>query len=74
MVDLASLMQQKRRHDASQRLQDAYLLMSVNNRAIDDTEYKRYIQDLQRTMGVKQEAKFNRDKFEELRAFTNYGK
>lgn len=70
MVDLAELMRQKRKHNAIERLEEAYMLLATNNRAIEDAESKKYMQNISRATGAKQETKFNRQKFEELRAFT----
>jgi thioesterase domain-containing protein len=73
MVDLAELMKQKRKHDAMRRMEDVQMILATNNRAIEDADSKKYMQTLTRTVGIKQEAKFSREKFEELRAFTNMG-
>ncbi|WP_427036648.1 hypothetical protein [Cytobacillus pseudoceanisediminis] len=70
MVDLAELMKQKRRYNALERMEDAYMVLATNNRGLDDAESKKYMQNISRATGVKQETKFNRQKFEELRAFT----
>lgn len=63
-------MRQKRKHNAIERIEEAYMLLATNNRGLDDAESKKYMQNIGRATGVKQETKFNRQKFEELRAFT----
>ncbi len=70
MVDLAELMKQKRKYNAVERLEDVQMILATNNRGLDEAESKKYMQTIGRATGVKQETKFNRQKFEELRAFT----
>lgn len=70
MVDLAELMKQKRRYNAVERLEDVQMILATNNRGMEEAESKKYMQNISRATGVKQETKFNRQKFEELRAFT----
>lgn len=70
MVDLAELMRQKRKHNAIAQFEEAYLLLATNNRGLEEADAKKYMQNISRATGVKQEAKFNRQKMEELRAFT----
>jgi hypothetical protein len=70
MVDLAELMRQKRKHNALAQLEEVNLLLATNNRGLEESDAKRYMQNISRATGVKQETKFNRQKMEELRAFT----
>jgi hypothetical protein len=71
MVDLPALLKAKRKHDALNRLNDATMRIATGNRAMDEAEYKKYINGLNKEIGVKQSNKFDRAKFEELRAMTN---
>jgi hypothetical protein len=40
---------------------------------MDDAEYKKFISGLNKEVGIKAENKFDRDKFEQLRAMTEMG-
>jgi hypothetical protein len=70
MVDLANLLEAKRKLSASGRLNEVLLALATNNRGMDDAEYKKFIGGLNKELGIKPENKFNRDKFEQLRAMT----
>lgn len=73
MVDLAELMKQKRKHNAIHRLEDAFLLLSTNNRAMEEAEAKKYMRQMTEAVGIKKSEKFDRSAMEQLRAFTNMG-
>ena len=73
MVDLPALLDAKRKHDAVNRLSDILTLLSANNRGMEDAEYKKFIADLNKEIGIKTASKFDRSKFEELRAMTDFG-
>ena len=73
MVDLPVLLKAKRKHDAFNRLNDIFMLTATNNRSMEEAEYKKYVAGLNKEIGVKQSNKFDRSKFEELRAMTNMG-
>jgi hypothetical protein len=49
------------------------MIIATNNRAIEEADYKSYISGLNKSLGIKAEQKFDRDKFEELRALTSMG-
>jgi hypothetical protein len=74
MVDLAKLLEAKRKHNAAGRLSDVITTIATNNRGMDDAEYKQFISGLNKELGIKPETKFNRDKFEQLRAMTGVNK
>lgn len=74
MVDLSKLLEAKRKQSASYRLNDVLLTIATNNRGMDDAEYKKFISGLNKELGIKPENKFNRDKFEQLRAMTGVSK
>jgi hypothetical protein len=74
MVDLSKLLEAKRKQSASSRLNDVLLTIATNNRGMDDAEYKKFIGGLNKDIGIKPENKFNRDKFEQLRAMTGVSK
>jgi hypothetical protein len=73
MVDLVRTLEAKRKHDAAGRLNDVLMILATNNRGMDDAEYKKFIGGLNKELGIKAENKFNRDKFEQLRAMTEMG-
>jgi hypothetical protein len=73
MVDLANLLEAKRKHSAYARLNEVFMTLATNNRGMEDAEYKKFISGLNKEVGVKAETKFNRDKFEQLRAMTEMG-
>jgi hypothetical protein len=49
------------------------LMIAANNRAMNDEHYGKLTGELMRNAGVKQQAGFDRDAFEKLRAITNSG-
>jgi hypothetical protein len=71
MVDLPALLKAKRKHNAFNRLNDVFMLTVTNNRSMEEAEYKKYVAGLNKEIGLKQSNKFDRAKFEELRAMTN---
>jgi hypothetical protein len=73
MVDLPALLKAKRKRDAIDRLNDLTTLLATANRGMEDAEYKKFIAGLNTEIGVKQANKFDRAKFEELRAMTASG-
>ncbi|MFZ7945659.1 hypothetical protein [Neobacillus sp. 19] len=73
MVDLPALLDTKRKHDALNRLNEVSTLIATGNRAMDDAEYKKFIDVLSKETGVKAPEKFDRAKFEQLRAMANMG-
>jgi hypothetical protein len=74
MVDLVKILKAKRKHDAFGRLNDVFMTIATNNRGMDDAEYKKFMSGLNKELGIKPETKFNRDKFEQLRAMTGVSK
>jgi len=73
MVDILAFLEQKRKLDAVNRLQTVQALLATNNRAMENVDVKAFMRDLTRAIGVKEEEKFSRAKFEELRRFTEMG-
>lgn len=69
MVDLTELLKAKRKHDALHRLADVHMFIATSGRSIEEADYKTYIRGLSDSVGVKQDEKFSREKFEELRMF-----
>jgi len=73
MVDLPALLKAKRKQDALDRMNDVLTLLATGNKSMDEAEYKKFIAGLNKELGVKQPNKFDRSKFEELRAMTGLG-
>lgn len=73
MIDLPKVVAEKRKQDAARLLQDVHLRLVTNNRSLDETEYKAFIRETTKAVGVKQAEKFDRNKFEQLRSLTNSG-
>lgn len=73
MVDLQKLLESKRKQDALQQLNSVFMSIATNERTMDDVEYKKLINGLNKTIGIKTADKFDREKFEQLRAMTNIG-
>jgi len=73
MVDIPKIVEAVRKRDIANRLADIYMIIATNNRAIEEADYKTYISGLNKSLGIKAEQKFDRDKFEELRALTSMG-
>jgi hypothetical protein len=69
MIDLPELLRAKRKHDAVDRLNRVVAMITTNNRGVDDAEFKKFMLDLNKATGIKENEKFNREKFEELRNF-----
>jgi CRISPR/Cas system type I-B associated protein Csh2 (Cas7 group RAMP superfamily) len=72
-VDIPKIIEAARKRDIANRLADIYMRIATNNRSIEEADYKAYIGNLNKSLGIKTEQKFDRDKFEELRALTNMG-
>lgn len=70
MVDLVQIIETKRKIEAAEKLEHMRITLGTNNRGVEDAEYKALISDLTKRVGVKAETKFNRDKFEQLRAMS----
>jgi hypothetical protein len=49
------------------------MILATNNRGMEDADYKSYINGINKSLGVKADQKFDREKFEELRALTGMG-
>lgn len=68
MVDIARMGEIKRKQDALSKLE---LLNIINFKTLEDTERRDMVRRYMREAEIKpKEAKFDRDKFEELRALT----
>lgn len=70
MIDLVKVIESKRKIEAAEKLEQMRMMLSTNNRGVEDAEYKALISDLSKRVGVKAETKFNREKFEQLRALS----
>jgi uncharacterized protein YfkK (UPF0435 family) len=67
MLDLFDIIEEKRKQKALNQLE---LLQVINARYLDKQDYERYVRDLMRTAGIKEEEKFSREKMDALHAFT----
>lgn len=65
MIDLPELMEKKRRKDAIDRL---HKLLLYNASNMEQSEFKKFVTELMRQAGIKEETKFSREKIEQLRA------
>jgi 5-bromo-4-chloroindolyl phosphate hydrolysis protein len=68
MVDLAKVIESKRRLEAADKLEQVRIALSTNNRSLEEADYKALVSDLTKRVGFEPEQKFNRDKFDQLRA------
>ncbi|GAF22724.1 hypothetical protein JCM19047_2490 [Bacillus sp. JCM 19047] len=66
-VDLPEILATKRRLRAIDRLQTEQSFLSTNNRALGDEDSAEYRRNLMREAGVRTQASFDREKFEEAR-------
>ena len=73
MVDLPKIIESVRKRDIVKRLGDLQMILATNNRGMEEADYKSYITGLNKSLGIKAEQKFDRAKFEELRALTGMG-
>jgi uncharacterized NAD-dependent epimerase/dehydratase family protein len=70
MIDLPRLLERKAKLDAMNRLEDLRFNVATNNRGLDESEFKKYVNELTKRTGLKVNEKFDRNKFEQLRAMT----
>jgi hypothetical protein len=70
MIDLPRMLERKARIDAMKRLDDMRFNFASNNRSLEDAEFKKYMNELTKRTGLKVNEKFDRSKFEQLRAMT----
>jgi uncharacterized NAD-dependent epimerase/dehydratase family protein len=70
MTDLPRLLERKAKLDAMKRLDDFRFNIATNNRGLDEAEFKQYTNELTKRTGLKVNEKFDRSKFEQLRAMT----
>ncbi|WP_239423060.1 hypothetical protein [Bacillus amyloliquefaciens] len=68
MVDIPKFVRAKTRQGAVRRIEDIRVLLATNSRASEDDEYKQFMNALIRAAGLRPEVKFDREKFEQLRA------
>jgi hypothetical protein len=68
MVDLAKVIESKRKLEAADKLEQVRIALSTNNRSLEESDYKALVADLTKRVGFEPEQKFNRDKFDQLRA------
>lgn len=73
MVDLPAIIESKRKSVAVNRFLDIYALLATNNRALEDAHSKAFIEGISKEMGVRESERFDRGKFDELRALTQMG-
>ena len=68
MVDLAKVIESKRKLEAAEKLEQVRIVLGTNNRGLEEADYKALLNDLTKRVGIKPEQGFNRDKFDQLRA------
>ncbi|MCP6683005.1 hypothetical protein [Bacillus nakamurai] len=68
MVDIPKFVRTKTKQGAVRRIEDIRIMLATNNRSSEDEEYKALMNALIRTAGLRPEVKFDREKFEQLRA------
>jgi hypothetical protein len=73
MVDLPEIIESKRKSIAFNRFLDVSALLATNNRTLEDAEFKKFMRVISQGIDVKEPDKFDRAKFEELRALTAMG-
>jgi uncharacterized NAD-dependent epimerase/dehydratase family protein len=71
MIDLPRMLERKARIDAMKRIEDLRFNIATNNRSLDEAEFKKYMNELTKRTGIKVAEKFDREKFEQLRAMTH---
>jgi hypothetical protein len=72
-VDIPKIIEAARKRDIANRLADINMIVATNNKSLEDADYKAYISGLSKILGIKADQKFDREKFEELRALTSMG-
>lgn len=73
MPDIPRLLEEKNKEKHRALLEQIFIRLATNSRALEEEEYKKFIQSITRNLDLKQENVFDRDKFEELRFMTNQG-
>jgi hypothetical protein len=72
-VDIPKIIEAARKRDIANRLADINMRIATNNKSLEEADYKTYIGGLSKILGIKADQKFDREKFEELRALTSMG-
>ena len=73
MVDLPRFISAKQRTEKERHLMTLNTLVAANNRILDQVDYKKFVAQLTPETTRVEPSKFDRDKFEELRAMTLSG-
>lgn len=73
MTDIPKLLEEKAKQRTKDYLQQIMLHLATNNRFMEESEYKQFIDGLTIGLGEPVSQEFNREKFEELRMLTNMG-
>jgi hypothetical protein len=68
MLDLFDVLEEKRKQNALDQLQQ---LQITNSRHMEKEDYTRYVKDLTAAAGIKQKETFDRDKMDALHALTD---
>jgi hypothetical protein len=73
MADIPRLLEEKNKEKHRAVLEQIFIRLATNSRALEESEFKRFIESVTSHSDVNQLDHFDRDKFEELRFMTNQG-
>jgi hypothetical protein len=73
LIDLPDYIAKKGKTKAEDQLKQLMLLQASNQRVMEEEAYSGFVKGLKQNADIREEEKFNRDKFEELRMLTNLG-
>jgi hypothetical protein len=67
-------MDSQQKIEAQKTLKEMQIIMATNNRQLPDADFKHFRNAIVKDTGFKISNKFDREKFEQLRAMTNKGR
>lgn len=73
MADIPKLLEEKAKQRTQEYLQQLMLHLATNNRAMEESEYKKFMNEITKGISEPIDQEFSRDKFEQLRMLTNMG-
>jgi hypothetical protein len=73
MSDIPKLLEEQAKEKNQKILEQILIHLATNNRALEEDEYKRFMNRISKALKQNPNVQFDRDKFEELRLLTDMG-
>jgi hypothetical protein len=73
MTDLPKLLEERAKEKNAKMMEQILIHLATNNRALEESDYKEFMEKLAKNLNTKRNNQFDRDKFEELRLLTEMG-